>query len=451
MHIGLGIFAVIVLFFLNASGGLAPEQFSSTKDDGNQSAEEVSGTSVNQRQINDRKTTIRASNPEVTKETVTDYRVPVVNTLDVRNIESGSALFRAELNMRDYKGGTVYLVYGYDQNQVKTLAKSNQVLDRKTNNHDDRARVTVFDLNPRGEELYEKRINQLVSNADYYYQTCLEYTNLADKEVTICDGVKSFSTNPEVDLRGGFQAPNISVNRANSITDGGASVEVSLRMNDGVDGIPFLVYGLSERLIDEVEDRYSSYSSVREFDDDLQKDRLAVRILGQSTYNVEFDDLEGDSEYFYRACVEYDGERDGLVCSRTGSFETDDKNRSSKPSVTTNGPEVKPGKVILSGNIRMGDFIDGYAFYIYGTNLDKVKEVSSLNSFSRIRQSVDELQKNAVNGDVDGRKSFSFSVTDLQPSQIYHYRMCVQYVDENKYGREEFFINCGEIRSWVSL
>lgn len=99
----------------------------------------------------------------------------------------------------------------------------------------------------------------------------------------------------------------------------------------------------------------------------------------------------------------------------------------------------------------MGDFIDGYAFFVYGTSLGKVKEVQGLNSFARIRQSVDELQKIAVDSDVDGRDSFRLSITDLEIGQIYHYRMCVQYVDEDTYGREQFFINCGEVRSWVSL
>jgi hypothetical protein len=166
---------------------------------------------------------------------------------------------------------------------------------------------------------------------------------------------------------------------------------------------------------------------------------------------VVLDDLDDGTEYYYRACVQYDGERDGLVCGGVRSFETDSRDKSSKPTVVTSGAEIRPSQVFLSGDIRMGDFIDGYAFFVYGTSLGKVKEVQGLNSFARIRQSVDELQKIAVDSDVDGRDSFRLSITDLEIGQIYHYRMCVQYVDEDTYGREQFFINCGEVRSWVSL
>jgi hypothetical protein len=99
----------------------------------------------------------------------------------------------------------------------------------------------------------------------------------------------------------------------------------------------------------------------------------------------------------------------------------------------------------------MGDFMDGYAFFVYGTNQEKVKNVETEDSFNRIRQSVDALQKIALSDDVDGQESISFKVRDLKIGQIYHYRLCVQYVDQNKYGREGFFLNCGEVRSWVSL
>ena len=244
MQIGLAVIAIIGLIFINGSGGLAPEQFSVTKTGNDHQIERVAGTPTNQERVSGKTTTARVSTPVETREIVADYRAPVIKSYSSRNIEDNSALLRTDVNMRDHKGGTVYVVYGYNKNQVETLAKSSQVLEKDFNNKDDRARVMFIDLNPRGEESYEKKISQLVSNTDYYYQVCLQYTDLGSKSVKICDRVESFSTNPEVDLRNRFTAPYISANRAYSITDGESSVEVNLRMNDGVDGIPFIVYGL---------------------------------------------------------------------------------------------------------------------------------------------------------------------------------------------------------------
>jgi|AntRauTorckE6833_2_1112554.scaffolds.fasta_scaffold04318_6 hypothetical protein len=453
MQIGLAILAIISLAFLNASGGLAPERLSVAEAGENQSVQQSidANVAVSQRTQADRTNSVKQTPPVATEEIVADYRPPVVKSYTARNIEADNALVRGKVDMHDYKGGTVYVVYGYNRNQVESLVKTNQASDRSFKSQDDRARVTIIDLNPRGEESYEKRISRLVSEADYYYQICLEYTDLADKQSIICSTVETFSTSPESSLRNRFQAPRISADRALYVTDGEASVSVRLRMNDGIDGTPFIVYGLFKEFVDEVDSRYSSYSSVREYDEDLQKERLGVRRLGQSEYKVEFDDLEDDSKYYYRACVEYDGKKEGLVCDGTRSFETDNQNKSSKPTVKTNGPVTFSNGARLSGNIRMGDFMDGYAFFVYGTNQEKVKNVETEDSFNRIRQSVDALQKIALSDDVDGQESISFKVRDLKIGQIYHYRLCVQYVDQNKYGREGFFLNCGEVRSWVSL
>lgn len=451
MQIGLAVFAIISLAFLSASGGLAPEQFSvANADESRFSTEQSASVVVSQQTTQNQPLSSRPVAP-VVEEVIADYQTPIVESFSVRNIEDDSALVRAAVNMHDYKGGTVYVVYGYSQSRVQDLARSGTVLDRNTHVQDDRARVVFIDLNPRGEELYEKRINRLVSNADYYHQVCLQYTDLAQKSARVCADMERFSTNPEVSLNNRFQVPRISADRAMYVTDGEASINVNLQMNDGVDGIPFLVYGQLREFVDEIDERYTAYSQVDEFDEDLQKKRLGVGRLGQSEFSVQLDDLEDGAQYYYRACVQYDGEKDGLLCGSTRSFETDSRDKSSKPTLQTNAALSESGKATLSGSIRMGDFNDGYAFFIYGTNLEKVQEVAEANSFTRIRQSVDELQKIGVDDDVDGRDSFRMRISDLEFGQVYYYRLCVQYVDEDKYGREQFFINCGGVRSWVSL
>ena len=298
MQFGLVIIAIISLAFLSSAGGLAPEQFPAAKDDDAAVTKRVAGVSSNQERLPARASTDRPAPATTIEEVITDYRTPVITSYAPRNIENNNALVRADLNMYDHKGGTVFVAYGYNQNQVTELAKSDQALDRNFNNRDDRARVMFLDLNPRGQESYEKRISRLVPDADYFYQVCLEYTDLASVQSRVCGLVESFSTNPESSINNRFQVPRISADRALSVTDGEASIEVSLRMNDGVDGIPFIVYGIFKELVGEIDEKYTTYSSIREFDEDLQKSRLGVRRLGQSEYQVELDDLDEDTKYY---------------------------------------------------------------------------------------------------------------------------------------------------------
>jgi hypothetical protein len=397
------------------------------------------------------------SNPSNVRETIVAeepapvYRPPVVTSYSARNIEYNSAVVRADVDMRSYENGVVFAVYGYDRNQVADLAQSYTVTQRNFNTRDDRARVVRIDQNARGQESYERRISRLVSDADYYYQVCLAYTNVSEVEDRVCSAVESFTTSPDIRMRSRFTVPRIRADRALDITASEATMLVSLDMNDGVDGIPFLVYGSSRQLVEQVDDRYERYSQVREYEEDLQKDRLGVRRLGQSVYTVQLDDLRGDSTYYYRPCVEYDGTKDGLVCGWTSSFETDSQNNNIKPTLTTREARVTAQTIELRGHVRMNDFIDGYAFFVYGTDRERVLNVPETQSFNRIRQSIDTLQKQVVDSDVDGRNSYQLQITDLQRDTTYHYRMCIQYVDENRYGNETFFVRCGEVQSATSL
>lgn len=377
---------------------------------------------------------------------VKDYRVPLLNLLSVQNLETNSALIRGAVDLHDHETGVVFVVYGYNESRVSTLAQSYKSSER-TETSDDRALVGVIDSSVREAEDFSYRLSGLIPETTYYYQVCVEY-NYAEAILKICAPADEFKTAPERDSNNYFSNPSISIGSAYYITDRGATFSVNLNMNDGVSGIPFIVYGESETLVKAVDSK-NSFSSVLEDDEDLKKKRLGVGLRGRSEMIITLDDLDKRTEYFYRACVEFDGDRDVLICDGVKSFETDIRSQADKPIAKTGNAKVEGNTVTLSGSIDMGDFRNGLAFMIYGTDSEAVVKGSERGSFSSINQTVDKLQKVVIadNG-VSGDKKYQTKVTDLIPSATYFYRLCVEYEDEDKYNSLDQVLSCGAVLSF---
>jgi len=447
---------IVVLMLLNFSGGLAPEASSATAFESRQGTNSVAGITYSNSRNQDvvsrsvSGNTARNQAQESPREVVNDFRLPSVETLPARNIETRTALLRGEVDLRDYKRGTAFFVYGYNETKVQALAKDSSALSHNSNQINDEARVIVTDLNTRGEESYQRSVGNLVEDLDYSYLLCVEFTALSNDKEIVCGETKSFSTNPSFSANNNFSTPRISSGRVINVTDSSADLTSRLDMMDGKEGTAFVVYGESRDMVSEVS-TFDSYRDVDEDDEDLQKIRLGRALFGQSNFTITLKDLDNDRLHYFRMCVEYDGERDGLVCERTNSFTTDSRDRSDKPAVSTSQAQTSSRSVTLSGDLRMRDFIDGYAFFVYGTDLELVKGVDDANSFGRIRQQLDRLQKVAVDADADGNQSYQIKVRDLEDSGIYHYQLCVQYVDQDQNNREVFVIGCGGVRSFANI
>lgn len=371
------------------------------------------------------------------------YQVPSIETLPVLNVEDTSATFRADVNMFTGKDGVAFVVYGYDLNSVRRMTSGYDAYDQIPDAVNDKARTAVFSSRASGNKEYTKRVASLVPDAVYYYKVCVEYETLIGGRAIDCASVRNFETNNRYNQGSYYRVPSVSMSRVTNITGNSAELNGRVTMRDAEDGIVFLVYGENEALVRAV-DSFEEYSDIDEYDEELQKVRLGVAVLGEAEYAKKIEDLENDTTHYYRLCVQYDGERDGIVCSSVGRFTTDERNRSVAPFVKTGGYQFVTDGVKISGSVQMNRYRDGVAFMVIGKNLDRVVAVADASSFARIRQSGLDLQKIELSSDLDTNRSFTATVSFLEAG-IYYYRTCVQYEDENEYNRTVDTITCGDV------
>ncbi len=451
MPLAIAVIGFLVLLGLSGGieGGLAPQSNASTTVEREVSRSTPARSNNERTSLSDRFDNQFRRSGEVQGVSL-DTRLPSVETLAARNLESTSATVRGSAMLRTYKDGVVFVVYGYNEGRVELLAKNY----RSTNvapTTDDRAQVLILDRRANGSEAYERRVSNLAKDTQYYFKICTEYQTLAGTKAVTCGSTKTFVTNPTFSVSNdSFRTPRISLRAPLNITDSEASFSGQVTMNDGVDGIPFLVYGESESLVRAVSENNRTFSSVREDDEELQKVRIATGLRGQYEFTLPLDGLDNGQQYFYRACVEYDGERDGLVCDSVRNFVTDGRDRSNKPTATTGTVTVSGTRATITGSADMEDFFDGVAFFVYGTDRAGIEGVVERGSFARISQSIDRLQRVSVDDDLDGRDSFTRTISDLLPGTTYHYRMCVQYEDQDDRGRDTFFLRCGTTQTFTS-
>lgn len=373
-----------------------------------------------------------------------DLSTPQVSTLSAENIEYSSAVVRGEVDMHSHTNGLVFVVYGYNKKSVVDLSQKYKKFEEIPKFDNDKVRTKIVDSRPKGSELHKLRLSRLIQNTEYFFQICAQH--ILDSTVITCGEVKSFTTNIRDPRSNIFREPQISSSKAINITGYTAELEGSVSMNDGLSGIAFFVYGEDENLIRSVDKENQRYSDVKEDDEFLQKTRLATNLLGRSEFTRQIDDLDLGTEYYFRICVEYDGEKNGLKCSSARSFTTDRRDLDDIPSVLTGLSAVSGNTVKLSGSVNMLDFSDGLVFFVYGTDFDSINEVHEKDSFSRIRQSSDALQRVSVDNDHDGKNDFTRSFSDLKQNTSYYYRLCVEYENEDENGRDKPFLSCGAVK-----
>ncbi|MFT7644635.1 MAG: hypothetical protein ACI9BF_000285 [Candidatus Paceibacteria bacterium] len=386
----------------------------------------------------------------VVEEPLIDSRPPSVETVQAQNIEEYTATIRGEVDMYSNQDGLVFSVYGYDLRKVEAIGSRYSEFIKIPESTSDEVKTIVIDISARGNKKYEKRISNLVPDTDYFFMMCLEYLTLSGNKSVICDEPKSFSTNPDNPYSSRFYEPRVRLDRVINVTAGAATISGDVDMNDGIDGWAFFVYGQSQQLIRAVEN-FDEYNDVKEFGEDLEKKRLAVNVRGQADFVYEIDDLDNDTIYYYRLCVEFDGKKEGMSCSSVSYFTTDSRNRTFVPSAETGVIRVTDNKATFISQLRMNDFNDGIGFLVLGTDQDRIEESIDEDSFSRMRQSGDRFQKILLDSDLDGSDLYYRTLSDLIPNTDYFYRSCIEYIDEDKYNRLDIFLSCSKSKDFSTL
>ncbi len=374
-----------------------------------------------------------------------DYRTPIVSTYAAQNINSNSANARAQVDVYGKKGKQVYIVYGYDERRVRSVVSQYKSFSSIPNFTDDKVRVRSIDTRIAPAESYSAKLNSLVGDVTYFYTYCLDYDG-----GHVCGNIRSFETvesNYRSDI---FNKPKISLSRASNIEAYSAYISGTYSINDGRNGIVFLTYGTSKSLIDAVS-KETDYSDVDEDGELIKVNRLAAKAIGKGEFGEVVDDLDRDTQYFYRVCIDYESDdEDGIVCSNTSSLTTDRRDMSSKPTSDIEQAVVSATAATLAGSVEMNDFNDGHAFFAYGINENSVVGIEKSKSFNSIPQRGDALQLVSLNTNTDSDKSFTKTVRDLLPRANYYYRLCVEYVERNDYGREMLYLSCSDVRTFTT-
>jgi len=442
------ILGVLVLLVLGAGGGIGLTQTNAQSESGRvlvsggetakSEASVVSTKGVN-------KTTAAKPTTSVTTQLIIDTRLPKVTTIAAQNVSSKSATTRAEVNRYGQKGERVFVVYGYDERSVRNVISKYKSFADIPILTSDKVRVRSIDTNIAVEESYATPLSALIDDITYFYTYCFEY----ERGMT-CGTVRTFKT-VEANYRSdSFKKPTLTLSAIKNIEAYSADVSGSYRMNDGENGVVFLVYGENKASVDAVA-KERTYRAVDENGENLQKVRLAARTIGTGQFSYTISDIDRATQHFYRVCVEYiSDDIDGMNCSYTSSFTTDKRDQSDKPTITISNAIAAVRIVSLSSAVRMNDFNDGHAFFVYGTKESSVQGVSAVSKFTSIRQSGDSLQLVSLDTDVDGSQSFSKSIRDLLSQTKYFYRSCVEYAEENDRGYATLHLSCSDVKSFTT-
>ena len=182
-------------------------------------------------------------------------------------------------------------------------------------------------------------------------------------------------------------------------------------------------------------------------DSDMDEDTSQKKVTRDGTFHaaIDVDDLRDDEVYYFRAVAKDDeGDYDYGV---TRSFYVSDGGSSSRnddePDATTNSAQdVRDDEAELRGEVDMNDFNNGYVFFVYGEDEDQIDDVDRENEYRDIDEDGDDLQKVAVDSDLDGSRSYYRTVTGLDDNTDHYFRICVEYEDED----DDPVLECGSVR-----
>jgi len=360
-----------------------------------------------------------------------------------QNIEASTALLRGVVTVGSETLGDVFFIYGYDKADIDRSIASHTTYEAVLANKRTEAEVARVTRSLTKDRDVSTRVSNLAPDSTYYVRLCAERTGQL-----MCSRTITFTTTPGAYSAGEVRIPTIRVTNESVAAADEMSLAMTIAMRDTMDGEVYLVYGESQSQVTAAINQ--PYSRIDENDEQLQKSRIVRDIRGTQRLVEMVDDLTEDTLIYYFICVEYDGLRDGTVCSRVQTYRTHNEDFGKAPRVQTTAAVANKDTARLAGSVRMSGFNDGKVFFIYGSDLQRITRASGETSMERLRQIQDRFQRILVDSDLDGNDSFALTVRDLQSDTLYAARLCVEYENQNKNYRDSAFVECGELRSFVT-
>lgn len=358
-----------------------------------------------------------------------------VEMQSTQNIETNSAQIRGAITVGTPEIDAVFFVYGYDQDEVIDSADKRTYRDVQDQYQDGLFSYKIVDQVTKDTGFYAD-VRGLAPDTRYYARLCGEVDS-----GLLCSEVSSFSTNPRIARSSDATGPTIGSLRIDHMSAESVRLQASVQMNDMEDGLVYLVYGQSRSQVQNAVGQ--EYRDIDEDGDDLQKKRAARDLRGYRDVIEEIDDLDDETDYYYIWCVEYDGFREGVICSYIRSFRTHTETFGQTPDISAASVVSNQQVAQLRGDVDMDDFRNGLVFFVYGTDTNKIENLEGRGTFNGLYQSVPGLQKRLVDEDLDRSDSYTYTVSDLVPNTTYTARLCVEYLNEDTYYREVAHIACG--------
>jgi hypothetical protein len=250
---------------------------------------------------------------------------PDVETDFARDIQDDSAELRGEIDMNDFRDGIAFFVYGQDENKIEDVQDDYEEYDDVQDDEEsDDFEVVRVDRGLNNREFYSEKVQRLEEDERYYFIICVEYKDENNDQRLECGDVEDFETERNGNSNSNGQEPDVETDNADNISDNSAELNGSVEMNDFDDGRVFFVWGEDENDIEDIGNE-SRYSEVNENGDNLQRALKQNRFNGNDDFELQIGDLDGNTDIYFRICVEYQNEDndDTLECGNVESFETD--------------------------------------------------------------------------------------------------------------------------------
>lgn len=218
-------------------------------------------------------------------------------TREAASIEDSTATLHGRIDTDSDASLTVWFELGTDEDELDT-ATTKQTIDSAD------------------EKEFSRNVAGLDPDTTYFFRAVAQMSTAPDYGMVL-----SFTTNEQEDTSG---RPIAHTDEATRIERGSAYLNGSVDMQEFTNGIVFFVYGSDEDAVEEIPDEY-------EEKDDIETDKDRINVVDadseldrEESYSEFTDGPRGDTEYFYRMCVEFENEDDDeeIVCGDTETFTT---------------------------------------------------------------------------------------------------------------------------------